>query len=190
MSRKREAQREKRHELARQLGVGSAEVDHHRHLAENARVTRPVLRVVALEPRGGVLTRRFSRPERLVVALFLVDSKGAHLLHAQVLEEGERQLDKLTYHRPAHFVVVAFTARDPEPCIAALSSGAALTLDEHRIDDGALAASDWERPRPVRLGGLPGAVRGAAVSVRGVARVSEQWVLPLERCAPTVELEV
>lgn len=189
MSRKREAQREKRHELARQLGVASAEVDEHRHLQERARVCRPVLRVVANEPNGGALRRLFAKPSHLVLALYLVDSNGARLLAACALDSGEHHLDKLTYHRPAHFVLVALDAREPEPLVKALAD-AALTLDGIAVGDAALAAADWEKPRAVRVGGLAAPLRGGAVSLRGVGRVAERLVLPLERSAPVVEVEL
>lgn len=189
MSRKREAQREKRHELARQLGVASAEVDEHRHLQERARVCRPVLRVISNEPTGGALRRLFAKPAHLVLALYLVDSKGAQLLAAAALDAGERHLDKLTYHRPAHFVLVAFDVRDSEPLVMELAS-AALTLDGIAIGDAALAAADWEKPRAVQIGGLAAPLRGGAVSLRGVGRVAERLVLPLERSAPVVEVEL
>ncbi len=189
MSRKREARREKRHELARQLGVAAGEVDDHRHLQEHARVCRPVLRVVSHVPRGGVFGRLWSRPGHLVLALFLVDSKGARLLDVSALDAGERRLDKLTYHRPAHFVLVAITAPDPAPLVAAIPS-ATLLVDDRPIGDATLASAAWETPRRARIGGLPIACTGVVLSVRGVARVDERVALPLLRSTATVELEV
>lgn len=189
MSRKREARRDKRHELARQLGVASADVDEHRHLQERARVSRPVLRVVQHAPAGGLLGRLFSRPEHLVLALFLVDSQGARLLDVVALDAGERRLDKLTYHRPAHFVLVALSAREPAPLVAAIAS-ATLLLDDLPVDAVAIASAGWEAPRRVSIGGLATPFVGAAVSVRGVARVAERVQLPLLRSTATVEIEV
>ena len=189
MSRKREAQREKRHELARQLGVAATDVDTHHHLQEHARVCRPALRVVAHEQTGGVLRRLVTRPERLVLALWLVDAKGARLLDVAALEAGERRLDKLTYQRPAHFVLVALTALDPGALVGELP-GAALTLDGLRLDDASIASAAWEVPRQVTVARLRAPLVGAAVSVRGVGRVEQRFVLPLARSRATVEVEV
>lgn len=189
MSRKREAQREKRHELARQLGVSAAEVEEHRHLQENARVSRPVLRCLGFEARGGVLKRLFGPKDALVVALYLVEPRGPRLLHAAALVEGEVRLDKLSYHRPAHFLLLAFPARDAAATLAALPA-ASLTLDGLALGDPALARAEWEQPRSAELGGLTTASRGAALSLRGVARLAERIVLPLEPRAPVLEVEL
>lgn len=189
MSRKRETQREKRRELARQLDVTGAEVGDHRHLQEHARTCRPVLRVIAHEATGGALRKLLARPERLVLALFLVEAKGARLLDVAALEHGERRLDKLTYHRPAHFLLVALASDAPEGLVAELT-GATLTLDGRELADPSFAAAEWETGRAVRVGGLRAELAGAAVSVRGVGRVEERVVLPLPRSRATVEVEV
>ena len=189
MSRKREAQREKRHELARQLGVSALEVQEHRHLQENARVTRPVLRCLGFEARGGVLKRMFGAKHTVLVALYLVEPRGARLLHAAALTEGEVRLDKLSYHRPAHFLLVAFPVRDAAADLAALPA-APLTIDGLALDDPALASAGWERPRSAQLGGLPVATLGAALCLRGMARVAERIVLPLDPRAPVLEVEL
>lgn len=189
MSRKREAQREKRHELARQLGVAAAEVGAHRKLQEDARVCRPVVRVLAHERTGGALRRMLARPERLVVALYLVEAKGARLLDVGALEAGERNIEKLTYHRPARFVLVALASHDPEALVAELGS-AVPRLDQLALEDAALASAEWEAPRAVRIDGLTAGYAGAAVCVRGVARVEQRFVLPLPHSRATVEIEV
>lgn len=189
MSRKREAQREKRHELARQLGVGSAEVEEHRHLQEHARVCRPVVRVVAHEQAGGALRRLLGRPERLVLALYLVDAKGARLLDVAALQAGERRLEKLTYHRPARFVLLAIACHDPDVLVAELQH-LTPTLDGHALEDPALATGDWEVPRVVKVGGLSAPRTGGAVCVRGVGRVERRYELPLPHSRANVEVEV
>lgn len=189
MSRKREVQREKRKEMARQLGVATGEVEEHRALQENARVCRPVLRVLGRAPAGGLLGRLFSRAEPLVLALYLVDGQGAHLLYSGALEKGEVRLEKLTYHRPARFVLVACTVRQPGDVVAALPQ-ASLHVDGMPLTAPALASEDWEHPRAVQLSGLAGATRGAVVCVRGIARACERAVLPLPPLAPTVEIEI
>lgn len=189
MSRKRQAQREKRHELARQLGVATADVDEHRALRENARVCRPLLRVLAHEHTGGLLRRVWRQRDALVLALYLVEAKGARLLGAAALESGELAIDKLTYHRPAHFVLVALGAKDAGALVEELK-GAALTLDERPLADPLFASEEWETARAVRVGGLAAPHQGAAVSVRGVGRVEARVVLPLPHSRATVEIEV
>ncbi|MCC7074184.1 MAG: hypothetical protein IT383_22935 [Deltaproteobacteria bacterium] len=189
MSRKRQAQRDKRHELARQLGVASAEVDEHRALQENARVCRPLLRVLAHEPSGGMLRRLWARPTSLVLALSLVDSSGARLLGTVATERGELRIDKLTYHRPAHFLLVALGARDGAALVDELTR-ATLTLDGRPLADPVFASASWEAPRAVRVGGLAAPCTGAAVSVRGVGRVATRVVLPLPHSRATVAIEL
>ena len=77
MSRDREAQRKKKAELARQLGVGRAGVEERKELEERERVTRPAMRLLARMPAGGLLRRLVDRQrEVLVLALYLVEPKN------------------------------------------------------------------------------------------------------------------
>src|SRR5262245_20993395 len=136
MSRERERQRKKRDELARQLGVGRAQADEQKHLQENERVTRPAVRLVARAPAGGLLRRPLDREEPLVLALFLVEAKGARMVKAVPLVDGERhELGKVVYHRPAHFLVVVIPALEPAALVEKLSA-------DVRIDGHALASAE------------------------------------------------
>jgi hypothetical protein len=166
MSRRREEKRTKEKELARQLGDADVDAD---TLKDRARVSRPVLRTLSV--KRGVLNKLFSRKEHLVLALFLVDSKGAHKLACVVLDEGEHHVDKVTYHRPAHFVLVAWMAED--------ASG----IDSFAVDQ--LSAED-EKPRAVSVGEK----RGVAFSIRGVGRVEARHSIELESGSAVIEVEV
>jgi hypothetical protein len=165
MSRRREEKRTKDKELARQLGDADVDAD---TLKDRARVSRPVLRTLSV--KRGLLGKLFSRNEHLVIALFLVDSKGAHSLACVVLDEGEHHVDKITYHRPAHFVVVAWMAED--------ASKIEFAADQFSAED--------ETPRAVTLGEK----RGVAFSIRGIGRVETRHEIALHNATVVIEVEV
>ena len=180
MSRDREEKRKKKAELARQLGVSKADVDEHKELAERERVTRPAIQLV--ERKASFLKRLISREAELVLALFLVEQRRARLIKAFALGDVRHELGKVTYHRPAHFVVVVF-ASESVP-----SSFDALRIDGHDVANEAIAA--WEKPRAVRIEGVEAVTKGAAVSVRGIARVVVKLEFPLEKSTATIAIEI
>lgn len=184
MSRDREEKRKKKAELARQLGVSKASVDEHKDLAERERVTRPTVQLVERKASGNFLKRLVTSDEDLVFALFLVERRGARLLGAFEIDDVKHELGKVTYHRPAHFVAVVFP-RESVP-----ASFDAIRIDGHAVADAALAAADWEKPRAVRIEGIEGVSTGAAVSLRGVARIEAKVAFPLEKSTATIAIEV
>jgi hypothetical protein len=180
MSRDREEKRKKKAELARQLGVSKGDVDEHKDLAERERVTRPAVQL--LERKAGFLSRLISREDDLVLALFLVELRRARLIKAFALDDMRHELGKVTYHRPAHFVVVVFASENVP------ASFDALRIDGHEVASEAIAA--WETPRAVRIEGVAGVTKGAAVSMRGIARVEAKHDFPLEKSTATVAVEM
>lgn len=159
MSRDREEKRKKKAELARQLGVSKADVDEHKDLADRERVTRPAIQLVE---RKASFLKRLMGSEDLVLALFLVEQRRARLIKAFLLRDVRHELGKVTYHRPAHFFVVVFASES-------VPSLDALRIDGYEVANEALVA--WETPRAVRIDGVDGVTKGAAVSMRGIARV-------------------
>ena len=182
MSRDREEKRKKKTELARQLGVSKSEVDDHKDLAERERVTRPAVQLIEQKSRGNFLKRLVASNDDLVLALFLVEQRRARLIKAFALNDVRHELGKVTYHRPAHFVVVVF-ARGSVP-----SSFEALRVDGHEIANESLTA--WETPRAARIDGIEGVTKGAVVSMRGVARVEAKHDFPLEKTTATIAIEI
>lgn len=196
MSRDRENKRKKRDELARQLGVGRADVEQQRDLETRERVSRPAVRLVAQKPVG-ILRRLLDRTDPLVVAVYLVEQKGPRLLEVIVLSKERHQLAKVTYHRPAHFIVVALAVPDAATAsllVDALSTSPAtakaLLVDGEELSSPAFATAAWEVPRRARIDGLLETRVGAALSIRGVARSAVRHALPLERTTATIEIEI
>lgn len=188
MSRDREQQRKQRSELARQLGVGRADVDERKDLKENERVSRPVLRLVSRTPKGW-LRRLLQRDEALVLACYLVEGRGARLVQALVLDGERHELAKLTYRRPAHFVLLLLAAAEPAPLLAALAT-ASVRLDDVDLASELLASAQWEVARRVRVDALPAVRVGAAVSIRGIGRSASRHEFPLENCVATIDVEI
>lgn len=180
MSRDREEKRKKKAELARQLGVSKADVDEHKDLADRERVTRPAIQFV--ERSTSFFKRLIAREDDLVLALFLVEQRRARLIKAFLLGDVRHELGKVTYHRPAHFIVVVF-ASERVP-----SSFDALRIDGHEVANEALAGR--ETPRAVRIDGVDGVTKGAAVSIRGIARVEAKHDFPLEKRVTTIAIEI
>lgn len=191
MSRKREERRKKKAELARQLGVAASEVDAHHHLQENERVTRPELRLLELRSPGGVRGLLAGRRPDVVVAVYVVEAGGARLVGTQRLAERKQQLARLSYTRPAHFLVAALATTDAPTAIDALqAAGASVQIDGHAVDSPSFADAQWETARAASLGGVEGVTTCAAVSVRGVGRSAVTAELPLGRWTAAVELKL
>jgi hypothetical protein len=178
VSRKREEKREQKRELARQLGVAGKDVPS--SLLEHERVCEPKLVVDALDV--AVRKRGFFEakvPLVVVVGLFVVDrtaaKTGARLVRQARVDVGvvsagvsvdvAKKADvvgdeRVRYHRPGHFVVVAVAAE------AAVDAGVLAGVDAAAIaTDGALVVA--------------GAFAAAGVVVDAVTTVKEALVVPL-----------
>lgn len=182
MSRKREEKREQKRELARQLGVAGKDVP--TSLLEHERVCEPKLVVdgldVAVRKRGFFESKV---PLVVVVGLFVVDrtaaKTGARLVRqvrcdvgvvsAGVSVDVSKKADvvgdeRVRYHRPGHFVVVALAAEAVEA--AAFDVSVLAGVDAAAIAaDGALV--------------VVGAFAAAGVVVDAVTTVKEALVVPL-----------
>lgn len=190
MSRERERKRQKKDELARQLAGQNVDGD---KIAERARTTRPALHLLQRTPTQGLLRRLLTKESPLTATLFLVDGKGARAVASITLDDRRHELAKVSYHRPAHFVLVVVPGVAGVAGVAAVPASA--TVDGIALGDAQLAAVEWEQPRAVRVAGLDGAdtggvVSGAVVSLRGVARIEARLEFPLEDCVATILVEV
>ena len=183
MSRKREEKREQKRERARQLGVAGKDVPS--SLLEHERVCEPKLVVDALDV--AVRKRGFFEskvPLVVVVGLFVVDrtaaKTGARLVRqvrcdvgvvsAGVSVDVSKKADvvgdeRVRYHRPGHFVVVALAAE-------AAAEAAAFDVSVLAGVDAAAIATDGALV-------VVGAFAAAGVVVDAVTTVKEALVVPL-----------
>ncbi len=205
MSRKREKAKESKRELARQLGVPVDEVPD--TLREHARVSAPTLRPTLHVVQDGRGLLRRAGPVAVHLALYLVDSSGARSVRRQTLAgappkkipgdavlslvTGSDEATRVTYARPAHFLLVALVtegATDEERLAhgdaVADASGLRIRVGSDSYAPGAtaFAADRFERPHVVELhrgagqSPIAGAVRAAAaiLSLPGVHRAKER----------------
>jgi hypothetical protein len=191
VSRKREDRRKKKAEMARQLGVSASEVDSHHHLQERERVTRPELRLVELHGPPGLRSLVAGRRPDVVIALFVVETRGPRLVGALKLGDKAHQLERLSYTRPAHFVLLATATKDSSSVLASFpTDNSALKLSDLALDAPDFASNEWEEAREVEITGLPGATTGAAMSLHGVGRSAVTAELPLGKWTALVEVSV
>ncbi len=207
MSRKRDEQREKRRELARQVGVKGSDVPE--ALLANERVTEPSLKgsLSVQQARRGWFKR--AGPLAVHAALFVVDGAGARLARLWSARghidrvPGDIPLtlaetrgdDVIRYRRPGHFVVVVLltegvSAADAVRHAAALADAATLrvVVNGKSFGPGDSAIARWETPKAASIesGGAAlvdvTAVQFLAAAVAGIPaahRVQEIVAVPL-----------
>lgn len=211
MSRKREEQRDKKRELARQMGVAGKEVPS--KLLENERVTEPRLKasLEVLRIKRGLFKR--AQPATLVVGLYLKDPGGTRflgLLRAPcTLEKGSVSLPKVDdglveqvrYRRPGSFILVAALVEsaddDVHDALVAALEGA-VTTDcligaAGPATVASFASSTTSTSVQLQLEGADGLLAVAVVSVPAADRVKQVFALPLksadDRLAATVDVD-
>jgi hypothetical protein len=178
MSRKRKEKKSKQKELARQLGVSRAEAGEQHQLQEKERVTRPELKLVELEKAGGLKGLLASKPE-VAVAVYVVEASRTRLAGAAALGEKRVQLEKISYSRPAHIVVVACAGKGAAEALEARGPDVGLPLGE-------MGTAEWEAPRAVALD----LGKASAVSVRGVDRTAQTLRFDLGGYRAVIEVKV
>jgi hypothetical protein len=190
MSRKREEKRRKKAEMERQLGDAAADVDTAR-LRERERVTTPELRLAELRSPGGLRGLLTGGPPAVVVAVYVVEASGARLIDAVEVGERKQRLERVSYTRPAHFLLIAVTTRDADATSSALASaGASAHIDGEPLDSGGFREEAWETPRVAKLDGVEGHADCAALSVPGVGRAMLTTELTLGRATAVLEMKL
>ena len=197
MSRKREEQRDKKRELARQMGVAGKEVPS--KLLENERVTEPRLKasLEVLRIKRGLFKR--AQPATLVVGLYLKDPGGTRflgLLRAPcTLENGSVSLPKVDdglveqvrYRRPGRFVLVAALVEsaddDVHQAVVAALTAAATTpcfVDgDSIVTVAAFAASTSSTGVVLKVAVGDGQLAATVLAVPAADRVKQVFDLPL-----------
>ena len=203
MSRKRQAKKEKRAELARQLGVDVNAVDDKQlALQSRARVSRFVATPIALrvvERPKGMRALLVGQVEPSVwLSVFLVDGHGVKHVGVQrwrfartqkgqrevAIQEAPKLAQELRYERPAHFIVIAACTPAGTNAIEDALSDVELRVRSGEqmlaLADGAFATDDWEQPREVRLhlANAPHETSAGLVCLRGVHKTSAPFALP------------
>jgi hypothetical protein len=195
MSRKRREKKEKKAEMARQLGVKPGELDDKaKDLMAKGRVGHFRARPLSVKKKaggGGVLSRLLGGKLHLGLAAFLVDGHGVRRVSfgqwdapwpkggAQATElDGAAKIEEdVRYERPAHFVVVLATAfGHAGPNFDALLQSEGLSFcereDEQKTEfdlaDKRFSSDRWEKPHAIWINAGGEKIDGACVSLSGV----------------------
>jgi hypothetical protein len=202
MGKKRREKKEKRAELARQLGKkADALSDKEKALMGKSRVGHFFARPLSIqleEGPDGVLSKLLGGRLELHLSVFLVDGHGIRKMvagewnaalpkksaGAVTLEGASKLEEEIRYERPAHFVALVtpdMLSDEPEKLMLKATDGGEDEKDFVPLADKRLSHSRWEKARSVMVKGEAGEFSGAAITLSGVHKHKSETLFVFQR---------